>query len=103
MENEYSYRRIQQCSHLIQYFPEEWARMIEHRRKEQKEIENISTEHLMKYINTAYHPERIIQSLLKNNEIWKDYSECIEIGGSLWAFLGSALDKHRITPTKQEE
>jgi hypothetical protein len=42
-------------------------------------------------------------SLLSNESVLKDYGTCIELSGSLWAFLGSALDKVHTTTTKQEE
>jgi hypothetical protein len=101
--NEYSYRRIQQCAHFIQHDPEEWERMLHHRREENREKENISAQHLLHYIREAYHPEQLIRTLLTSEKTWKEYGECLERGGSLWAFLGSALDEGRITPVNQEE
>jgi hypothetical protein len=103
IENEYSYRRIQQCVHLIRNMPDEWAHMIEHRKKEKEVIKTLSSDHLLKYFQEAYHPEHMIHSLLNHMEIWKEYGICIEAGGSLWAFLGCALDKRSITTMKQEE
>lgn len=102
-KNEYSYRRIRQCIHLIQYVPEEWERTIEHRKREYQERETMSASRLTDYIREAYHPEQLIRPLLISDERWREYGECLEQGGSLWAFLGSALDKHRITPANQEE
>ena len=101
--NEYSYRRIQQCAHFIQHDPEEWERMLHHRREENREKENISAQHFFYYIREAYHPEQLIRTLLTSEKTWKEYGECLERGGSLWAFLGSALDEGRITPVNQEE
>jgi hypothetical protein len=100
-ENEYSYRRIQQCAHLIQYASDEWERIVKHRREEQQEWSNMSSDRLIQYVRSAYHPERMIRQLLGDKKTWSAYGECIEAGGSLWAFLGSALDKGWITPVKQ--
>lgn len=103
MRNEYSYRRIKQCTYLIRDFPEEWDRIIEHRRKEKEVVNKLSSECLLEYIHLAYHPEFMIHSIIHENNVWKAYGKCIEQGGSLWAFLGCALDTRRISPVKQEE
>lgn len=103
-ENEYSYRRIQQCVHLIQHDPREWNRTVVHRREEQEVMANgLSSTEWMSYVRAAYHPERLIATLLHQSTIWKAYGECVEVGGSRWAFLGSALDRRTITPAEQEE
>jgi ATPase family associated with various cellular activities (AAA) len=102
-ENEYSYRRIQQCAHFIQHDPQEWQRIVEHRQRELQEGDKMTSDRLMEYVREAYHPERMIRLLLKDRKTWRAYGECVEEGGSLWAFLGSALDKRTITPAKQEE
>jgi hypothetical protein len=103
VENEYSYRRIQQCAHLILNHPEEWRRVIEHRQREKQEMTQLSSDRLLHYIQEAYHPEYMIHSLLGDDSVWKEYGICLEAGGSLWAFLGGALDKRSITTMKQEE
>jgi hypothetical protein len=46
---------------------------------------------------------KILKDILGNELLLKDYGKCIELSGSLWAFLGCALDRRRITPVKQEE
>jgi hypothetical protein len=101
--NEYSYRRIKQCVVLQQQYPEVWKRTIEHRVKEREEVEHLSPNDLVRYIKQGYHPEWLAMSLLSNESVLKDYGTCIELSGSLWAFLGSALDKVHTTTTKQEE
>jgi hypothetical protein len=101
--NEYSYRRIKQCVHLQQQYPEMWRRTIEHRKQEKKEIEHLTPHDVIRYIKQGYHPELLTTSLLSNESILKDYGDCIELSGSLWAFLGSALDKVHTTTMKQEE
>ena len=101
-ENEYSYRRIQQCSHLIEQDLQEWDRLVAHRREERGVIAaGLSSDGWTSYIRAGYHPERLITGLLRDDEIWKAYGECVELGGSRWAFLGSALDQRVITPAKQ--
>lgn len=103
VENEYSYRRIQQCAYFIENMPDEWNRIVEHRKKEKEEITHLSSDRLLEYYQEGYHPEHMIQSLLDDPERWKEYGICIEAGGSLWAFLGCALDKRFITTMNQEE
>ncbi len=101
--NEYSYRRIKQCSFLQQQYPDMWKRTIEHRKKEREEIEHLSSEHLIRYLKEGYHPEFLTMTLLSNESLLKDYGTCTELAGSLWAFLGCALYKSETTPIKQEE
>ena len=100
-KNEYSYRRLQQCALLQLQQPEIWNRTIEHRKKEKEEIKNLSSDKLINYIKEGYNPERLINSLLMNEKILKDYGKCMEISGSLWAFLGSAL--YKVSTTTENE
>lgn len=104
-ENEYSYRRVQQCVHLIQQDPQVWDHMVAHRKEEQAVIvKGLTSNDLMTYVRAGYHPERLIATLLSDPHApWKTYGECVEVGGSRWAFLGCALDCHVITPAEQEE
>lgn len=105
--NEYSYRRIQQCISLFQTDPQEWSSLVAHHRKEREHIQKeLSSQEGMIYLRAGYHPERLIASLLKEDSdgsLWRAYGECIEAGGSRWAFLYSALDRRTITPLDQEE
>jgi hypothetical protein len=100
-KNEYSYRRLQQCALLQLQHPEVWNRTIEHRKREKEEIKNLSSEKLIKYVKEGYNPERLINSLLMNEKILKDYGKCMEVSGSLWAFLGSAL--YKVSTTTENE
>lgn len=93
-KNEYSYRRINQCVTLQLQYPNVWASTLEHRKKENKEIESLSYNKLGCYIKNGYNPHTLITSLLDNEMLLKDYGKCIELSGSLWAFLGYALDKN---------
>jgi hypothetical protein len=88
---------------LQQQYPEVWKRTMEHRVKEREEVEHLTPNDLVRYIKQGYHPEWLAMSLLSNESVLKDYGTCIELSGSLWAFLGSALDKVHTTTTKQEE
>jgi tripartite-type tricarboxylate transporter receptor subunit TctC len=54
------------------------------------------------YIKAGYNPEILISKYLSNENILRDYGKCIELAGSLWAFLGSALYQSS-TVTKNEE
>jgi len=107
-KNEYSYRRVKQCAVLQIEYPEVWKETLEHRMKEQQEIPHLSPDKLIDYIKTGYHPETFIHSLLSDEKLLKDYGTCMEVSGSLWAFLGSALqhralDKASTTTHKKEE
>lgn len=102
-ENEYSYRRIQQCAHLIQLLPTEWLRMLAHCREEEKMTSILTSDRLLEAYRAGFHPEHLLLPLLSEKETWKAYGECLEACGSRWAFLASALDRRAITPIKQEE
>jgi guanylate kinase len=101
--NEYSYRRAKQCVFLQLQYPDTWACMLEHRRQERAETKQLTADRLIDYIHRGYHPDHLIQSLLKHDPILKDYGTCNELGGSLWAFLGSALYQASTTPARKEE
>jgi hypothetical protein len=96
-KNEYSYRRAKHCAFLQLQYPEIWKNTIEHRQKENNIIESASGDELMTYMKEGYHPEILINKLLSNESILKDYGKCTELAGSLWAFLGSALYRSSIT------
>ena len=102
-KNEYSYRRAKQCAFLQLQSPELWKQTAEHRIVENNEITALSPDKLVEYIKNGYNPETLINSLLSNEVLLKDYGKCMELSGSLWAFLGSALDKVQTTPEKEEE
>lgn len=99
--NEYSYRRVKQCVFLKTNYPDTWKQILMHRNEENNIIQ--SEDDLINYIKNGYNPENLINKHLSNEKILKDYGKCIEISGSLWAFLGSALYKTSITPHMKEE
>jgi ATPase family associated with various cellular activities (AAA) len=102
-KNEYSYRRAQQCADLQLHHADSWKCIIQHHQEEQKKIGHLAAQDLIQYMKAGYHPETFIHSLLSDEQILKDYGVCMEGSGSLWAFLGSALDKVATTPQKVEE
>uniref|UniRef100_A0A6C0KRW7 ATPase AAA-type core domain-containing protein n=1 Tax=viral metagenome TaxID=1070528 RepID=A0A6C0KRW7_9ZZZZ len=107
-KNEYSYRRAKHCAFLQLDYPEVWKETMEHRMKEEQEIPNLSPDRLIDYIKAGYHPETFIHSLLSDEQLLKDYGTCMEVSGSLWAFLGSALHRRALddastTTDKKEE
>jgi hypothetical protein len=98
---EYSYRRANQCAFLKIQYPDIWQQTIAHRIEENAVKKN--PDELINYIKNGYNPENIINGLLSNEDLLKDYGKCTELAGSLWAFLGSALYKASITPRDEEE
>jgi len=102
-KNEYSYRRAIQCAFLQLNYPVMWQQTIQHRALENAALSRLTPDHLVQYIQAGYNPETLSLSLLSNESILKDYGTCIEVSGSLWAFLGSALDTLSSTTQKEEE
>jgi hypothetical protein len=101
--NEYSYRRAKQCAFLQQHHSEQWRELVRHRQMEEDATKNINASHMMDYIQQACHPEVLLRPLLQKDEILKEYGKCMEVSGSLWAFLGSALDTVATSAVNQEE
>ncbi len=99
--NEYSYRRAKQCAFIQQQYPDTWESMYKHRQEEIEVTQNLVEEDLIKYMKNAYNPDSLINPLLSNMSILKDYGKCTELSGSLWAFLGSALYSERTTTYNQ--
>jgi hypothetical protein len=89
--SEYSYRRAQQCVGLLRDHPAIWEYTVTHRQAESEQIEKgLKAEEILEYVTAGYHPDRFIHATLKE---WKAYGLCMEASGSLWAFLGYALDQ----------
>jgi hypothetical protein len=101
--NEYSYRRIHQCAYLQLTYPTMWKEIYDHRMRQNEIIHTMESSRLLDYIKEGYHPDHLIRPLLGNIDILKDYGKCTELAGSLWAFLGSALDKGATTTNQEEE
>jgi hypothetical protein len=102
-KNEYSYRKMKQCMFLQLEYPEVWKQSIHHREEERKVMNNLHGDKLIEYIRNGYHPEPFINSILTSDSTLQDYGTCLELSGSLWAFLGSALYKRDTTPKSEEE
>jgi hypothetical protein len=102
--NEYSYRRARHCAYLKQEYPDIWKNIVTHRNNENKVSKELKANNILQYVKEGYNPENFINSMIANNkDILKDYGNCIELSGSLWAFLGSALYKQETTPHDEEE
>jgi hypothetical protein len=101
--NEYSYRRAKQCAFLQLQYPDTWKQTIAHRQLEVAEMTHLSPDKLVTYIKEGYHPELFIGTLLQRTPLLKEYGACMERSGSLWAFLGYALEHVATTPQKEEE
>lgn len=110
---EYSYRRIQQCIAWIRDMPEEWKRLREHRQEqrrigEKQREEKQEGKEILSWIRSGYSPEELLAPRLREkappgDRLWSDYGECVEAGGSRWAFLAYALEQRARRPVKQEE
>lgn len=105
--NELSYRRAKHCVMLQLQYPDTWRHTLEHRRREREEMKHLCADRIPHYIQEGYHPEMLIHSLLAEDRVVKDYGACTELAGSLWAFLGSTLDRcafdQGVTTTQKEE
>lgn len=101
-EDEYSFRRIKQCINIQKSFPDIWDNITE-KRHEENQLKT-QPQQIISYIKKAYNPEILLKHIINNNDmLFKNYSECIGISGSLWAFLASALhDNNTVTNTKEE-
>jgi hypothetical protein len=100
-KNEYSYRRAKQCAFLQLQYPDTWKNTIEHRKKENEVLQIQNDSELLIYMKEGYNPENLINKLLKDEHLLKDYGKCTELAGSLWAFLGSALYRSSRTTTNE--
>jgi hypothetical protein len=101
--NEYSYRRAKQCAFLQLQHPDTWERVLIHHRAEKEESKTLTSANLIHYIKAGYNPGHLIKTLLENEGVLKDYGNCTEESGSLWAFLSSALSSVATTPKIEEE
>ena len=105
-EDQMSYRRMKQCVFLMREHPEEWehvCRIREEERAIQLQVSSDTT-NVFTFLRNGYHPEHLLAPLLKTHpSLLKDYGQCISVSGSIWAFLGCALDKLHTTPAVEEE
>lgn len=102
-KTEYSYRRVKQCVHLQIHYPEIWKNIFQHRIKEKEALKTLHYNDILIYMKEGYNPENLINTVLNDDTILKDYGKCTELSGSLWAFLGSALYRSSIRTNKEEE
>ena len=93
MPDEYSYRRIKHCVFLQQQYPLIWAATVEHRAEERLAAASPSADRILEYQAKAYNPEHFLPPLLDNQPSLLDsYGDCLELAGSMWAFLGYAIE-----------
>lgn len=89
--SEQSYRRLKQIEFLQSEYPEILNHCIAHR-KEEKTLLSLDPDKLTEYIQKAYNPETLLNTIFeKNIAFLAEYGKCIENAGSIWAFLGSTL------------
>lgn len=102
-KSEYSYRRIKQIVLLQTEYKDIWDDVKIQRNNEREILNKLEEHNLIEYIKEGYNPYMLINSVLSNEKVLNDYGKCIELSGSLWAFLGSALYTVSTTPQKEEE
>jgi len=92
LPNEYSWRRFQQCIYLQAQNPALWAEVVEGRRRDRAAAADPHAALVPTYQADAIHPEIFVDELLeKSKGNLADYGECLDVAGSLWAFVASAL------------
>jgi hypothetical protein len=92
LPNEYSWRRFQQCIYLQTQNPALWAEVVEGRRRDRAAAADPHAALVPTYQADAIHPEMFVDELLeKSKGNLADYGECLDVAGSLWAFVASAL------------
>lgn len=90
LPNEYSWRRFQQCIYLQAQNPALWAEVVEGRRRDRAAAADPHAALVPTYQADAIHPEMFVDELLEKGNL-ADYGECLDVAGSLWAFVASAL------------
>lgn len=95
----YSWRRVKHILYLYNNFPERWKQFAEHTRKEEEFIQNVTNNDIPYSIEKAYNPEKLFEKYLINDNVFKEYGQCIDIVGSLWAFASYALPNALETKT----
>ena len=96
--DEYSYRRIKHCIFLQLQSPDLWNQTVQHRREERLATLNPKADLVPTYQSKAYNPEAFLRTV-----DMRLYGECLERGGSVWAFLSSALSSDQILNTVLKE
>jgi hypothetical protein len=91
--SEVSWRRVRQCCDLQKAAPEGWRRVLEARRQERALVGHACQEDLPVYQSMALSPEVLLDPLFASapTDLLGRYGECLDAGGSSWAFLACAL------------
>jgi hypothetical protein len=101
--DEVSWRRVRQCCELQKVAPAEWRRVLEARRQERALVGRAYLEDISTYQSLALSPEVLLNPLLADTELLGRYGECLDSGGSPWAFLACALPaKGKLAKSREE-
>lgn len=96
--DEYSYRRVTQCVFLQLQGRETWDLIVKARQEERLAVADPKAELVPIYQSQAYHPEAFLKGIFKRNpDTVQLYGECLDVAGSVWAFVSSALSRQRIS------
>ena len=102
--DEYSYRRITHCIFLQLQTPELWKHVVESRQEERRATAHPTGESLLLYQARAYHPESFLKGIFERDpDTVSSYGECLDVAGSVWAFVSSALSRQRISTETSKE
>ena len=88
--DEVSWRRVRQCCELQKTSPAAWGRILDARRQERALIGRACIEDIPSYLSLALNPEVLLDQCMgtgmSNIELLGRYGECLDAGGSIWAF-----------------
>lgn len=96
--DEYSYRRVAHCVFLQLQAKPTWDLVIKARQDERVAAANPKAELVPVYQAQAYHPEAFLKGIFERDPATVSaYGECLDVAGSVWAFMSSALSRQRIS------
>lgn len=107
--DEVSWRRVRQCCELQKTAPAEWRRVLEARRQERALIRQMCLEDIPTYQSLALSPEVLLDwhlasvAVSQRGDLFGRYGECLDVGGSTWAFLACALPARGKVAESREE
>ena len=90
--DEYSYRRIKQCIFLQTQNPDIWRQTVQGRERERAASVRPRSALIPTYQSQALNPEIFLKEILEDSKNLIDYGECLELSGSVWAFIASRCD-----------
>jgi hypothetical protein len=96
--DEYSYRRVAHCVFLQLQAKPTWDLVIKARQEERLAAADPKAELVPVYQAQAYHPEAFLKGIFERDpDTIHSYGECLDVAGSVWAFVSSALSRQRIS------